>query len=141
MPPPKERSMFRPADRWLGLSRIHPAALLRNVCCKLLCNVPAFSRKENIPLDAWHVPLSHIGRSVDRSALYFCGFPTLHHIKHKVSDADLFHHPMAIFNSSSASKALQHMALFVFMVFFFYGHIGTVYGPYTLFAIELKLQE
>ncbi|XP_019724925.1 5'-3' exoribonuclease 1 isoform X2 [Hippocampus comes] len=40
-------------------------------------------RKENIPLDAWQVPLSHTGRSVDRSALYFCGFPTLHHIKHK----------------------------------------------------------
>ncbi|XP_077392557.1 5'-3' exoribonuclease 1 [Festucalex cinctus] len=40
-------------------------------------------RKENIPTDAWQVPLNHIGRSVDRSALYFCGFPTLHHIKHK----------------------------------------------------------
>ncbi|XP_054623028.1 5'-3' exoribonuclease 1 isoform X2 [Dunckerocampus dactyliophorus] len=39
--------------------------------------------KENIPMDAWHVPLNHIGKSVDRSALYFCGFPTLHHIKHK----------------------------------------------------------
>ncbi|XP_037132370.1 5'-3' exoribonuclease 1 isoform X1 [Syngnathus acus] len=43
------------------------------------------ARKENIPMDAWQVPLNHIGRSVDRSALYFCGFPTLHHIKHKFS--------------------------------------------------------
>ncbi|XP_061652278.1 5'-3' exoribonuclease 1 isoform X1 [Phyllopteryx taeniolatus] len=40
-------------------------------------------RKEDIPMDAWQVPLNHIGRSVDHSALYFCGFPTLHHIKHK----------------------------------------------------------
>nr|XP_057944195.1 5'-3' exoribonuclease 1 isoform X2 [Doryrhamphus excisus] len=40
-------------------------------------------REENIPMDAWHVPLNHISKSVDRSALYFCGFPTLHHIKHK----------------------------------------------------------
>ncbi|XP_061694188.1 5'-3' exoribonuclease 1 isoform X2 [Syngnathoides biaculeatus] len=42
-------------------------------------------RKENIAMDAWKVPLNHIGRSVDHSALYFCGFPTLHHIKHKFS--------------------------------------------------------
>ncbi|XP_020484974.2 5'-3' exoribonuclease 1 [Labrus bergylta] len=40
-------------------------------------------RKEDIPMDAWHVPLSHRSRAVDRSALYFCGFPTLQHIKHK----------------------------------------------------------
>ncbi|XP_057713871.1 5'-3' exoribonuclease 1 [Corythoichthys intestinalis] len=41
------------------------------------------AREEKIPMDAWHVPLNRIRRSVDRSALYFCGFPTLHHIKHK----------------------------------------------------------
>ncbi|KAM6989495.1 5'-3' exoribonuclease 1 isoform 2-T2 [Tautogolabrus adspersus] len=40
-------------------------------------------RKEDIPMDAWHVPLSHRSRAVDRSALYFCGFPTLQHIRHK----------------------------------------------------------
>ncbi|XP_045906934.1 5'-3' exoribonuclease 1 [Micropterus dolomieu] len=40
-------------------------------------------RKANIPMDAWHVPLDHARRPVDRSALYFCGFPTLQHIKHK----------------------------------------------------------
>lgn len=40
-------------------------------------------RNVNIPMDAWHVPLDHISRRVDRSALYFCGFPTLQHIPHK----------------------------------------------------------
>ncbi|XP_070775149.1 5'-3' exoribonuclease 1 isoform X1 [Enoplosus armatus] len=40
-------------------------------------------RKEHIPMDAWQVPLDHISRPVDRSALYFCGFPTLQHIRHK----------------------------------------------------------
>ncbi|KAK5859722.1 hypothetical protein PBY51_021255 [Eleginops maclovinus] len=42
-------------------------------------------RKVNIPMDAWHVPLDHVSRRLDRSALYFCGFPTLQHIKHKFS--------------------------------------------------------
>ncbi|KAL7387581.1 hypothetical protein ABVT39_025645 [Epinephelus coioides] len=40
-------------------------------------------RKADIPMDAWHVPLDHVSRRNDRSALYFCGFPTLQHIKHK----------------------------------------------------------
>ncbi|XP_074544570.1 5'-3' exoribonuclease 1 isoform X1 [Halichoeres trimaculatus] len=40
-------------------------------------------RKSNIPMDAWHVSMNHRSRPVDRSALYFCGFPTLQHIKHK----------------------------------------------------------
>lgn len=35
-------------------------------------------------MDAWQVPLNHVRRAIDRSALYFCGFPTLQHIKHKV---------------------------------------------------------
>lgn len=35
-------------------------------------------------MDAWHVQLGHTRRPFDRSALYFCGFPTLQHIKHKV---------------------------------------------------------
>ncbi|KAF3858511.1 hypothetical protein F7725_011712 [Dissostichus mawsoni] len=43
-------------------------------------------RKSNIPMDAWYVPLDHVSRRLDRSALYFCGFPTLQHIKHKWSD-------------------------------------------------------
>uniref|UniRef100_A0A8C4E932 5'-3' exoribonuclease 1 n=1 Tax=Dicentrarchus labrax TaxID=13489 RepID=A0A8C4E932_DICLA len=38
---------------------------------------------KHIPMDAWHVPLDYVRRPVDRSALYFCGFPTLQHIKHK----------------------------------------------------------
>ncbi|XP_068197322.1 5'-3' exoribonuclease 1 [Antennarius striatus] len=40
-------------------------------------------RKANIPVDAWHVSLEHISKPIDRSELYFCGFPTLQHIKHK----------------------------------------------------------
>uniref|UniRef100_A0A3Q2FUM3 5'-3' exoribonuclease 1 n=1 Tax=Cyprinodon variegatus TaxID=28743 RepID=A0A3Q2FUM3_CYPVA len=40
-------------------------------------------REVQIPMDAWHVALDHVSKRVDRSALYFCGFPTLHHIKHK----------------------------------------------------------
>lgn len=40
-------------------------------------------RQTAIPMDAWHVPLDHVSRRVDRSALYFCGFPTLQHIPHK----------------------------------------------------------
>ncbi|XP_034558490.1 5'-3' exoribonuclease 1 isoform X2 [Notolabrus celidotus] len=40
-------------------------------------------RITNIPMDAWYVSLNHRSRPVDRSALYFCGFPTLQHIRHK----------------------------------------------------------
>ncbi|XP_026168501.1 5'-3' exoribonuclease 1 [Mastacembelus armatus] len=40
-------------------------------------------RKAHIPMDAWQVPLGHVSRGVDHSALYFCGFPTLQHIRHK----------------------------------------------------------
>ncbi|XP_068604868.1 5'-3' exoribonuclease 1 [Brachionichthys hirsutus] len=40
-------------------------------------------RNENIPVDAWHVPLEHISKPIDRSELYFCGFPTLQRIEHK----------------------------------------------------------
>eukprot|EP00066_Takifugu_rubripes_P025414 XP_011614680.1 PREDICTED: 5'-3' exoribonuclease 1 isoform X2 [Takifugu rubripes] len=40
-------------------------------------------KKEHIPMDAWQVPMNHVRRAIDRSALYFCGFPTLQHIKHK----------------------------------------------------------
>ncbi|XP_076018261.1 5'-3' exoribonuclease 1 [Genypterus blacodes] len=40
-------------------------------------------RKMHIPMDAWQVALDHVSKQVDRSALYFCGFPTLQHIRHK----------------------------------------------------------
>uniref|UniRef100_A0A3Q2WPX3 5'-3' exoribonuclease 1 n=1 Tax=Haplochromis burtoni TaxID=8153 RepID=A0A3Q2WPX3_HAPBU len=40
-------------------------------------------RTAHIPMDAWQVSLDHVSKPVDRSALYFCGFPTLQHIKHK----------------------------------------------------------
>uniref|UniRef100_M4AV83 5'-3' exoribonuclease 1 n=1 Tax=Xiphophorus maculatus TaxID=8083 RepID=M4AV83_XIPMA len=45
--------------------------------------VHCHAREVLIPLDAWHVPSDHVSKRVDRSTLYFCGFPTLHHIKHK----------------------------------------------------------
>ncbi|CAL8276824.1 unnamed protein product [Lota lota] len=40
-------------------------------------------RQTPVPLDAWHVSVAHVGRPIDRSVLYYCGFPTLQHIKHK----------------------------------------------------------
>uniref|UniRef100_A0A665V7J0 5'-3' exoribonuclease 1 n=1 Tax=Echeneis naucrates TaxID=173247 RepID=A0A665V7J0_ECHNA len=45
--------------------------------------VHCHARQERIPMDAWQVPLDHVSRRIDRSALYFCGFPTLQHIRHK----------------------------------------------------------
>ncbi|KAI4897691.1 hypothetical protein NFI96_015716 [Prochilodus magdalenae] len=36
-----------------------------------------------IPVDAWRVSLDYVHRKIDRSSLYFCGFPTLQHIRHK----------------------------------------------------------
>uniref|UniRef100_A0A8C9W0Y4 5'-3' exoribonuclease 1 n=1 Tax=Scleropages formosus TaxID=113540 RepID=A0A8C9W0Y4_SCLFO len=41
-------------------------------------------RQTMVPMDAWQVPLDHRVHSVDSSSLYFCGFPTLRHIRHKV---------------------------------------------------------
>lgn len=49
----------------------------------------ACCRKANIPVDAWHVSSDHVVKHADRSSLYFCGFPTLQHIKHKVMFAQL----------------------------------------------------
>ncbi|XP_056148713.1 5'-3' exoribonuclease 1 [Lampris incognitus] len=40
-------------------------------------------RQTPVPMDAWKVSTDHVNRRFDRSALYFCGFPTLQHIKHK----------------------------------------------------------
>ncbi|XP_051553085.1 5'-3' exoribonuclease 1 [Myxocyprinus asiaticus] len=45
--------------------------------------VHCHARQTAIPIDAWRVPLDHVGRRIDRGALYFCGFPTLQHIQHK----------------------------------------------------------
>ncbi|ELK34946.1 5'-3' exoribonuclease 1 [Myotis davidii] len=49
------------------------------------------TRYKVISLDAWHVDISKnkITR-VDQKALYFCGFPTLKHIKHKKSGVQVF---------------------------------------------------
>ncbi|NXW02504.1 XRN1 exoribonuclease, partial [Fregetta grallaria] len=42
------------------------------------------TRYKTIPLDAWHVEVTHNKiTKINKSALYFCGFPTLKHIKHK----------------------------------------------------------
>ncbi|MCJ8750241.1 hypothetical protein PDJAM_G00260270 [Pangasius djambal] len=41
------------------------------------------ARSIPVPMDAWRVSLDVVGRRIDRSALYFCGFPTLQHIHHK----------------------------------------------------------
>uniref|UniRef100_A0A8B9THX6 5'-3' exoribonuclease 1 n=1 Tax=Anas platyrhynchos TaxID=8839 RepID=A0A8B9THX6_ANAPL len=42
------------------------------------------TRYKTIPLDAWHVEITHNQiTKINKSALYFCGFPTLKHIKHK----------------------------------------------------------
>uniref|UniRef100_A0A8C5PDK7 5'-3' exoribonuclease 1 n=1 Tax=Leptobrachium leishanense TaxID=445787 RepID=A0A8C5PDK7_9ANUR len=44
------------------------------------------SRCKAISLDAWHVDMvDNKITKVNKSALYFCGFPTLKHIKHKYS--------------------------------------------------------
>lgn len=43
-------------------------------------------RQTPIPMGAWRVSLSHVAHRFDRGALYFCGFPTLQHIRHKVSN-------------------------------------------------------
>uniref|UniRef100_A0A8D0GYH6 Uncharacterized protein n=1 Tax=Sphenodon punctatus TaxID=8508 RepID=A0A8D0GYH6_SPHPU len=42
------------------------------------------ARYKPISLDAWHVAITHNKITiVDKNAIYFCGFPTLKHIKHK----------------------------------------------------------
>ncbi|XP_030630349.1 5'-3' exoribonuclease 1 [Chanos chanos] len=40
-------------------------------------------RSTPIAMDSWRVPLDHVQRRVERGSLYFCGFPTLQHIRHK----------------------------------------------------------
>uniref|UniRef100_A0A8C1Q185 5'-3' exoribonuclease 1 n=1 Tax=Cyprinus carpio TaxID=7962 RepID=A0A8C1Q185_CYPCA len=40
-------------------------------------------RQTPIPIDAWRVSQDHVAHKIDRGALYFCGFPTLQHIRHK----------------------------------------------------------
>ncbi|KAJ8357875.1 hypothetical protein SKAU_G00206690 [Synaphobranchus kaupii] len=39
-------------------------------------------RQTPIPMDAWHVPLDGAAKRPHTGLLYFCGFPTLKHIKH-----------------------------------------------------------
>lgn len=63
-------------DRW---------TLFFSSCRRLTVFFCLLFRVTAVPMDAWHVALNHVGRCVDRGALYFCGFPTLQHIRHKVS--------------------------------------------------------
>ncbi|XP_066513701.1 5'-3' exoribonuclease 1-like isoform X3 [Hoplias malabaricus] len=41
------------------------------------------TRVTPVPMGAWRVSLDYVNRKIDRSTLYFCGFPTLQHIRHK----------------------------------------------------------
>ncbi|XP_043926953.1 5'-3' exoribonuclease 1 [Protopterus annectens] len=41
------------------------------------------ARCKKIPLNAWRVDLSYCAKKVHKSSVYYCGFPTLKHIKHK----------------------------------------------------------
>ncbi|XP_037386863.1 5'-3' exoribonuclease 1 isoform X3 [Pygocentrus nattereri] len=45
--------------------------------------VHCHTRVTPIPMDAWQVSVDYVSRRIDRSSLYFCGFPTLQHIRHK----------------------------------------------------------
>ncbi|KAI1882663.1 hypothetical protein AGOR_G00237200 [Albula goreensis] len=60
-------------------------------------------RQTPIPMDAWQVPLDGVARRVDVGSLYFCGFPTLRHIKHT------FHKKKAgvvVFQQSSRGESM-----------------------------------
>ncbi|XP_061099695.1 5'-3' exoribonuclease 1 isoform X2 [Conger conger] len=39
-------------------------------------------RQTPIPMDAWHVPIGTVVKRAEAGSLYFCGFPTLQHIRH-----------------------------------------------------------
>uniref|UniRef100_A0A4W5PS22 5'-3' exoribonuclease 1 n=1 Tax=Hucho hucho TaxID=62062 RepID=A0A4W5PS22_9TELE len=54
-----------------------------------------------VPMDAWHVSLSHVGRSDSSSQLYFLGFPTLQHIRHKFYKKK---HGVVVFQQSSRGE-------------------------------------
>lgn len=45
--------------------------------------VHCHARQTPVPMDAWRVSPDHVRCRIDRGALYFCGFPTLQHIRHK----------------------------------------------------------
>ncbi|KAG5847732.1 hypothetical protein ANANG_G00129340 [Anguilla anguilla] len=50
---------------------------------ELFPNIPhCHARQSPIPMDAWRVPLDTVVKRVEASLLYFCGFPTLRHIRH-----------------------------------------------------------
>lgn len=45
--------------------------------------IHCYVRQTPIPMDAWRLSVDHVRCRFDRGALYFCGFPTLQHIRHK----------------------------------------------------------
>ncbi|XP_041751863.2 5'-3' exoribonuclease 1 isoform X3 [Coregonus clupeaformis] len=57
-----------------------------------------------VPMDTWHVSLSHVGRSINSSQLYFCGFPTLKHIRHKFYKKK---HGVVVFQQSSRGENMM----------------------------------
>uniref|UniRef100_A0A674EFS7 5'-3' exoribonuclease 1 n=1 Tax=Salmo trutta TaxID=8032 RepID=A0A674EFS7_SALTR len=57
-----------------------------------------------VPMDAWHVSLSHVGRSDNSSQLYFLGFPTLQHIRHKFYKKK---HGVVVFQQSSRGENMM----------------------------------
>lgn len=78
--------------------------------------VQLFFRYKTIPLDAWHVEITHNKiTKINKSALYFCGFPTLKHIKHKVKDFSLSR--FQLFNRWLC-RSSSFMCCFVFTQFY-----------------------
>uniref|UniRef100_A0A8C7IXM9 5'-3' exoribonuclease 1 n=1 Tax=Oncorhynchus kisutch TaxID=8019 RepID=A0A8C7IXM9_ONCKI len=61
-------------------------------------------RVTSVPMDAWHVSLSHVGRSDNSSQLYFLGFPTLQHIRHKFYKKK---HGVVVFQQSSRGENMM----------------------------------
>lgn len=76
-----------------------------------------FFRYKTIPLDAWHVEIIRNKiTKINKSALYFCGFPTLKHIKHKVKDFSLL--TFSILIDNYVRVQVSFMCCFVFTQFY-----------------------
>lgn len=76
-----------------------------------------FFRYKTIPLDAWHVEITcNKITKINKSALYFCGFPTLKHIKHKVKDFSLL--TFSILIDNYVRVEVSFMCCFVFTQFY-----------------------
>lgn len=71
----------------LHISTLWTVSALGWFICRLLeiTSTVFVFRQTPIPIDAWRVSQDHVAHKIDRGALYFCGFPTLQHIRHKVN--------------------------------------------------------